>query len=184
MNIKPFNDEDLRSSFKSLKRMRAPDSAVRALYRRLREGQPEPKSSARLLDFPGLKREVLITLVATILITVPLTFFLTKRFTSIKPIQKTYIVKLIYENRDAEGVYVIGDFNNWNSEGYGMKRIQGTNIWTVDISLEEGVYKYVFLIDNKEWVVDPFSQIKVKDNFGNESSLIVLSENMEDEPSL
>ena len=100
------------------------------------------------------------------------------------PAQRTYIVKLIYENRDAEGVHVIGDFNNWNSDGYGMKRIQGTHIWTVDISLDEGVYKYVFLIDNTEWVVDPFSQITVKDNFGNDSSLIVLSGNMEDETSL
>ena len=128
MKIKPFNDENMRASFRSLKRMRAPDSAVRALYRRLREGQPEPKSSARLLDFPGLKREVLITLVATILITVPLTFFLTKRFTSIKPIQKTYIVKLIYENRDAEGVYVIGDFNNWNPKGSLLKKLKEANI--------------------------------------------------------
>lgn len=184
MKDKPINDENLRSSFKSLKRMRAPDAAVRALYRRIREGSSESKPSVRLFDFPGLRREVIITILVTIMITVPLTFFLTKRFTDLKSAQKTYIVKLIYENRDAEGVHVIGDFNNWNSEGYGMKRIQGTYLWTVDIPLEEGIYKYVFLIDNTEWAVDPFSQITVKDNFGNESSLIVLSDSMEDETAL
>ena len=184
MKDKQMNDENLLSSLSSLKKVRAPDAVVRALYRRIREGEPESKPSVRLFDFPGLRREVLITILVTIMITVPLTFFLTKRFTNIKSKQKTYIVKLIYENIDAEGVNVIGDFNNWNSEGYGMKRIQGTNLWTVSIPLEEGIYKYVFLIDNKEWAVDPFSQITVKDNFGNESSLIVLSDSLEDEIEL
>ena len=184
MKNKPINDENLRSSLNSLKKMRAPDAVVRTLYRRIKEGQPESKQSVRIFDFPGLRREVLIAILVTLIITVPLTFFLTKRSTNVKSSQKTYIVKLIYENMDAEGVYVIGDFNNWNSEGYGMKRIQGSNLWTASIPLEEGIYKYVFLIDNKEWAVDPYSQITVKDNFGNESSLIVLSDSLEGETEL
>jgi 1,4-alpha-glucan branching enzyme len=88
-------------------------------------------------------------------------------------------MRFVYENGAAKNVRIVGDFNNWSRRGMSMKRVLGTDYWTVEIPLEEGIYKYVFLVDNSEWTPDPLSEIKTHDNFGNESSLILLLDNPE-----
>ena len=193
-----YHDEELKRRLSTLKRIPAPESALTKLYDRIRAVKyrtvkyrtvkhqtvkhrtgKEKYVSARPNPFFSLlfnARVAIITAVVTLSISIPLTFFFTRSY-SITPIKKTYVVRFVYENQTAEKVYLVGDFTSWSKNRVGMQKVKGTDYWTVEISLEEGIYKYVFLVDESLWTPDPLSNIKVLDDFGNESSLMVLLNN-------
>jgi hypothetical protein len=181
----PFHDETLKKRLRALSRITAPQSSLDVLMRRVREGETEEKNPySSFLTFlmtvrQLFARKVLAAVMVTLLISVPFTFFLTSQHFS-KIDTKTFVVRFVYENKAAENVRIVGDFNNWSRSGMSMKRVQGTDYWTVEIPLEEGIYRYVFLVDNNEWTPDPLSEIKTHDNFGNESSLLLLLNNPEE----
>jgi 1,4-alpha-glucan branching enzyme len=55
-----------------------------------------------------------------------------------------------------------------------MRKLQGSSLWVVEVPLPEGLYRYAFLVDDTEWTPDPLSEVRMKDDFGMDSSLIVL----------
>jgi hypothetical protein len=170
-----FNDKNLEKALCSLRKIQAPKKVVTKLYRRIeKERESKSRSGFFLLDILRHKKQIITAVFATLLFAVPVTFYLTRQFTAIKTVKYTYVVQFIYENKDAERVHLIGDFNNWSKQGAQMQKIQDTHYWTVHVPLNEGIYKYVFLVDDEKWAIDPLSQIRVTDHFGIESSLIVL----------
>ena len=178
-----YHDEELKRRFSTLRRIPAPESELKKLYDRIRavkyRAGKEEYVSARPNPFFSLlfnARVAIITAAVTLSISIPLTYFLTRSH-FITPMKKTYMVRFVYENRTAEKVYLVGDFTSWSKSRMGMQKVKGTDYWTVEISLEEGIYKYVFLVDESLWTPDPLSHIKVLDDFGNESSLMVLLDN-------
>jgi len=90
----------------------------------------------------------------------------------------------IRDSKYADTVTLLGDFNNWKKGEVNMQKIQNTDFWTAEITLSEGIYKYAFLIDDNRWSKDPMAQINVKDDFGKESSLIVLVDTPEQKVKL
>ena len=176
-------DRELRRMFSSLARVKAPGHAIDSLHRRIGEEGNGETVKKRMFRPLRVGWQLAAAVLATLVISIPLTFLLTRNFTE-KAVQKTYIVRFIYENESAETVHLMGDFNNWHRDGFSMQRIGGTPYWTVELKLTEGVYKYAFLVDSKMWTADPLSMLRVKDNFGNENSLIVLFDEREERTRL
>ena len=186
-------DRDLRRRFASLSRVKAPEGAVKGLYARIgrlaeetrpREHSPGEKRPvisspgsfiARLLPSLTPARAALLASLLTLCIAVPATFFIGAKGPRRKTTpEKIYVVRLVFDHRNAKHVAVIGDFNNWQKGAAEMRRVPGTSLWAIEIPLQEGLYRYAFLIDEKEWKADPLSQVTLKDDFGQDNSLIVL----------
>jgi len=66
----------------------------------------------------------------------------------------------------------MGEFNQW--KGLPMTR-QANGTWTVKVSLSPGTYGYKFLVDGKDWVLDPGNSARKTVN-GIENSAIEVTE--------
>ncbi|NOY08443.1 MAG: hypothetical protein GXP33_06350 [Spirochaetes bacterium] len=94
-------------------------------------------------------------------------------FSYIQNSKTEVLVKFSLTAPEARSVSVVGDFNNWQPSPLIPEGSGKNGIWELRIKLKKGrVYTYNFLIDGKTWIPDPASPIKVKDDFGGESSLI------------
>ena len=65
--------------------------------------------------------------------------------------QKDVKFELYYN--DAETVSLAGEFNNWNSKDIPMY-FDGEK-WLIALKLRPGEYQYKFVIDGKNWILDP-----------------------------
>lgn len=80
---------------------------------------------------------------------------------------------------EASSVQLTGDFVDWSPEGIRLSDGQGTGVWTVDVTLEPGVYQYAFIVDGREWRPDPQAISRVDDGFGRENSVVIVSDGVE-----
>jgi hypothetical protein len=167
-------ERKLREQLSTMKRIAAPSHAVDSLLRRIREGEAADRT-VPLLEFgPSVFRRRLVTAVLfTLIVSTTLTYLLTRTLAP-APARRTYVVRFVYENETADTVHLMGDFNNWRRDSLSMTKIDETPYWAAEVVLTEGIYKYVFLVDDEEWTIDPLAPLRVKDNFGHENSLIVL----------
>lgn len=62
-------------------------------------------------------------------------------------------VRLLYQDRTAQEVCVLGDFNEWEIGAHPMQRLADGS-WTAELELEHGHHRYVFYVDG-ECVLDP-----------------------------
>lgn len=75
-----------------------------------------------------------------------------------------------YRNERAKSVYIVGDFNNWNSYSHPMqKNLAG--LWEVEIDIPPGRYAYRFIIDGN-YKNDPLGRVAAYDRFNNEFTLL------------
>jgi hypothetical protein len=70
-------------------------------------------------------------------------------------------------------VYAIGDFNNWQKEEKYKLRKVGEDIWSLNIPLEKGKYRYKFLAGDT-WISDPHNKLAEDDSYGGKNSLIII----------
>ncbi|MDP8204682.1 MAG: alpha-amylase family glycosyl hydrolase [Candidatus Tenebribacter mawsonii] len=73
-------------------------------------------------------------------------------------------------------VYLAGDFNNWFAEEFKLTEKNG--IYKIKLELEEGRYKYKFVVDGN-WIVDESAEEFALDKFGNRNSVIYVGEKPE-----
>lgn len=72
----------------------------------------------------------------------------------------------------AAEVLVTGEFTNWSRRGVELRRAEdGTWVATVDIA--PGEYEYRFIVDGV-WIRDPGNKDYVRNEFGQENSLLVI----------
>jgi len=84
-------------------------------------------------------------------------------------------VTFVLEAPDARSVAVVGDFTNWQSEGYELSRRCGDEAWAITLQLrKDATYTYCFLIDGREWIPDPHAPETVDDGFGGVDSVLRL----------
>jgi hypothetical protein len=70
----------------------------------------------------------------------------------------------------AQSVFVTGSFNDWSlDESCRMKNIGG--VWTLQLPLKPGMYKYQFIVDGK-WQEDPENKLTERNSFGDINSLV------------
>ena len=175
MKKRKLPDQDMISFFSKATRIQAPESTLRKLRKRIAAESFDTKREVVDRSLSQIQvRRLVIAVVLTLIVAVPLTFFTTKRILGTETTLNRYVVRFVFENRDAQSVQIVGDFNAWNDEHTEMTRVPNTNLWTAEVVLSEGLYRYGFLIDDTQWAADPTAKIKVKDDFGKESSLIML----------
>ncbi|OPY77863.1 MAG: glycogen branching enzyme [Syntrophorhabdus sp. PtaU1.Bin153] len=79
-----------------------------------------------------------------------------------------------FHGPDAEKVFLVGDFNDWDAGARALKRYEdGT--WKTTISLMPGVYEYKFVIDG-DWQPDPQCSESVANEFGSWNSIVRVKE--------
>jgi 1,4-alpha-glucan branching enzyme len=74
---------------------------------------------------------------------------------------------------DANEVFLVGDFNNWDQNAHPMKRVpDGT--WTTQLALTQGYQHYLFLVDGQR-TLDPRAYGIAQNEFGEKVSLLAVS---------
>ncbi len=74
---------------------------------------------------------------------------------------------------DAQEVFLVGDFNDWNGEGYKMRRFKG-GVFKKKVNLKAGQYEYRFVVDG-DWWTDPANPNRQANAFGSENSVITVA---------
>jgi hypothetical protein len=73
----------------------------------------------------------------------------------------------------ARSVALAGDFNDWDAARVLMRR-EASGLWTVDVPLAPGRYRYVFVVDGRRFVADPAAPRAVGDDFGTPTSVVTV----------
>jgi len=76
---------------------------------------------------------------------------------------------MLAEFQNAWKVIVTGSFNNWNTDGYRMVKMDGK--WTFPVYLSSGKHLYKFIVDGK-WILDPSNKLWEENEFGNGNSVL------------
>lgn len=71
----------------------------------------------------------------------------------------------------ASSVSLAGDFTDWRPDVRLEEEAPG--VWAVVVPLRPGMHDYAFLIDGREWTLDPLAQ-PVDDGFGGQSSRVAV----------
>ncbi len=75
---------------------------------------------------------------------------------------------------EARRVELVGSFNDWRPGEIVLKGPDATGHWKVTVRLPPGRYEYLFLVDGRQWVVDPDALALRPDGFGRENAVIEL----------
>ena len=81
------------------------------------------------------------------------------------------LVRLVVLQPEARTVDVAGDFNGWDPARTPLEQT-ATGAWTVTIPLQPGRYEYMFVVDGKQWVGDPFAVEQADDGFGSRNAVL------------
>lgn len=173
-------DSRLRHSFKILNRIKDTfgDKVFNTIVHinvKIKESQSEAKTifafdkySRGSKDYFSLSREIISKEDAVMQkITKAMKKIVKKKTESLSPV-------LFEFSGDAQSsVYVVGDFNNWVADDSALlKRDNG--IWSTQLKLKPGNYKYRFIIDGV-WKEDPANPKAQKNPFGEMDSLLSVS---------
>ncbi|NTW59987.1 MAG: hypothetical protein HGB21_02880 [Nitrospirae bacterium] len=93
--------------------------------------------------------------------------------TSVSPGGVVETVRLTFVAPAAKRVAVAGDFNKWRTDSHLMTRENG--IWTIELPLTPGVYTYMFIVDDEQWVTDPRAESYRDDGFGYRNAVMRVS---------
>lgn len=81
-------------------------------------------------------------------------------------------VEFVADFPDAVQVSVTGDFCEWSVEGIPLLR-QADGRWHLQLDVEAGCYEYKFIVDGV-WKVDPNNPERVRNNYGQLNSILVV----------
>jgi 1,4-alpha-glucan branching enzyme len=73
---------------------------------------------------------------------------------------------------EAQEVYLVGNFNNWDTSANPMKKDK-KGLWKATVSLRPGRYEYRFLVD-RNWQNDPSCCDCVSNEFGSENCIRIV----------
>lgn len=92
---------------------------------------------------------------------------------SLEPVVLHEGVRFAFLSPSAKSVSIAGSFNRWSP---GHDRLSGPDkkgIWIIVLPLPPGQYEYRFVVNHKEWVLDPSVPV-VDDGLGDRNSLFVV----------
>jgi chromosome partitioning protein len=73
----------------------------------------------------------------------------------------------------AAEVVVTGEFTNWSRQGVRLQRDSRDGLWRATVDIDPGEYEYRFIVDGV-WIRDPNNRDYVRNEFGQENSLLVV----------
>lgn len=71
---------------------------------------------------------------------------------------------------EAREVFLVGDFNGWQAEGFQMRKFKD-GVCRKKVQLKPGRYEYLFIVDG-DWWTDPQNNARCTNPFGMENSII------------
>ena len=83
-------------------------------------------------------------------------------------------VQFVLDARRASSVAVVGDFNSWDASANPMVRDSASGAWTALVDVKPGRHVYAFLVDGKEWTLDPSAQRTKDADYGTEQSVMIV----------
>ena len=83
-------------------------------------------------------------------------------------------VQFVLDERRAGSVAVVGDFNSWDASANPMVRDSASGAWTALVNVKPGRHVYAFLVDGKEWTLDPRAQRTKDVDYGTEQSVVIV----------
>lgn len=87
----------------------------------------------------------------------------------------TLVVRFELTAPEANTVYLVGDFTEWDSSRIRLTDADHDGVWEATARLRKGKsYVYNFLIDGERWIADPRAEATVDDGFGGVSSVLIL----------
>jgi len=92
---------------------------------------------------------------------------------SLAPVVAHDGVRFSYSGPRATSVSIVGSFNHWDPDKDRLTGPDRNGVWTVVLPLPPGHYEYRFVINGKEWVLDPWAPSE-DDGLGDRNSLFVL----------
>lgn len=74
----------------------------------------------------------------------------------------------------ANEVFLLGDFNQWDSKKHQMKK-EKPGVWEKTVLLTPGTHEYKYIVDGK-WQEDPVNREKRLNSFGTYNNLLTIAE--------
>jgi hypothetical protein len=84
------------------------------------------------------------------------------------------VVSFVLVAPDARSVALAGDFDGWDRSRLMMRR-GASGLWTLNVPLAPGRYRYAFVVDGRQFVADPAAPPAVDDDFGQPTSVVTVS---------
>ena len=117
-------------------------------------------------------RWILVPILGSMLLLFGILFITTPIITTNNELMRVYFQLTLPE---ASEVFVVGDWNSWNTRANPLVDADGDGVWETTIKLRVGKeYRYQFHIDGSEWIADPEAPLKIHDGFGGWNSIIQL----------
>ena len=87
-------------------------------------------------------------------------------------VSESKFITFAYSAPEANNVFLVGDFNDWDMGSCPLKKNDSGN-WATSIKLELGTYAYKFLVDG-HWYNDPKALDKATNEFGTQNDKIII----------
>lgn len=68
-------------------------------------------------------------------------------------------------------VSLVGDFNQWDGRAAPMELDRTSGRWRIELPLPPGAHSYAYIVDGREWVVDPQAPIAADQDLGTTNQL-------------
>ena len=75
---------------------------------------------------------------------------------------------------EAEKIELLGSFNAWESGRIVLDGPDKSGCWRTTLTLPEGRYEYMFLVNGEIWTVDPSARMYRDDGFGRQNAVILV----------
>ena len=92
---------------------------------------------------------------------------------SVTPAKTQRAVRFEFVAPDARDVLIAGSFDNWNTTGLPMVRLEN-GTWVKELTLEPGTYEYLFIVDGV-WTPDPSAPASVPNPYGGINSCVTVT---------
>lgn len=94
----------------------------------------------------------------------------------VSPSTTDTVVRFVYLAPRADKVYLVGDFNGWDTTKTPLARASDGS-WTVTVPLSAGRHLYGFVVDGS-WNTDPRAPLAPDDGFGHANSVKLVRRGM------
>lgn len=96
-----------------------------------------------------------------------------KQFLKSRPVCKVKFTLPKEQAVGAEQAFLVGEFNDWDSEAIAMKRLK-TGAFTATLELpKDSEYQFRYRLDNDQWINDEMADYTVPSNIGQEHNGVI-----------